>query len=342
MLQLRVAADNTFPWVARLTLPKKSGVAMAQYRFERLEGDYARLWAAMHVVKQADADKQARAIVAHKARYQAVEKTTGVPWFVVGCLHMRESGGRFDRWLHNGDPMRDRAGNPARTVQVPAGRPPDPNVTWEQGAFDALIVCEHFGEITTWSPARVAYAAERFNGFGYRAPARNIPSPYLWGGTSVQKPGKFVRDGKYDPRTVDPQIGVMAVLKALMALDPEAAFATSPIPPSGEVEAAPDDAPVPLPPDPPPAPLSPRADDTETQAPSLKGSRTIWGGLTSFVTTIGSAFVGFADKLHDPYILAGFLGLLGAGSIGLYLVVTGRLNVQKLVAHLSDDDTEAA
>ena len=32
---------------------------------------------------------------------------------------------------------------------------------------------------------------ETFNGFGYRAPTRNIPSPYLVGGTSVQKRGKF-------------------------------------------------------------------------------------------------------------------------------------------------------
>jgi lysozyme family protein len=53
---------------------------MAQYRFERLEGEYTRLFEGMRVVRQADADKQARAIVAHKGRYQAVEKSTGVPW----------------------------------------------------------------------------------------------------------------------------------------------------------------------------------------------------------------------------------------------------------------------
>lgn len=317
---------------------------MAQYRFERLAGEYARLWAAMHVTQQAGADRQAGAIVAHKARYQAVEKTTGVPWFVVGCLHMRESGGRFDRWLHNGDRMHDRAGNPARTVQVPANRPPDPNVTWEQGAFDALIVCQHMGEIQSWCAERVAYAAEQYNGFGYRAPARNIPSPYLWGGTSVQQPGKFIADGKYDPRVMDPQIGVMAVLKAVMALDLDAVFplGENPYLSDGLKRQLEDDAPVPLPPDPPPAPLSPRADDTESARPPLSRSRTIWGGLTSFVTTIGSAFVAFADKLHDPYILTGFLGLLGAGGFGLYLVVTGRINVQKLVAHLEVDDTGGA
>lgn len=310
---------------------------MAQYRFERLEADYARLWGAMRVTKQGDADKQARAIVKNKARYQAVETSTGVPWHVVGCLHMRESGGRFDRWLHNGDPMRDRGGQPARTVHVPAHRPPDPNVSWEQGAYDALIVCEHFGEISSWSPARVAYAAEQFNGFGYRAPTRNIPSPYLWGGTSVQKRGKFTADGHYDANAMDPQIGVMAVLKALMALDPEATFSA---PAEAPAEApADDDSPVPLPPDPPPPQISPRAEDTETHVPPLTSSRTIWGGLLGYVGTIGSAFSAFAEKLHDPFVLAGFLGLVGAGTVALYLVVSGRLNVQKLVAHLSEDDT---
>jgi hypothetical protein len=41
-------------------------------------------------------------------------------------------------------------------------------------------------------------------------------------------------------------------------------------------------------------------------------------------------------------VLAGFLGLCAVAGAGLYLVVTGRLNVQQLVAHLSEDDTEAA
>jgi lysozyme family protein len=54
---------------------------------------------------------------------------------------------------------------------------------------------------------------ETFNGFGYRAPTRNIPSPYLVGGTSVQKRGKFTADSHYDPSVIDPQIGGLAILK---------------------------------------------------------------------------------------------------------------------------------
>lgn len=301
---------------------------MAQYRFERLQGEYARLWAAMRVVKTSAAIAQAKAIIAAKARYQAVEAATGVPWFVVGCLHMRESGGNFATWLHNGDPMR-RQGDPVRTVHVPAGRPPDPGVSWEEGARDALVTCEHLDEVPSWCPERVAYAAESYNGFGYRSPARNIPSPYLWGGTSVQKRGKFVRDGLYDPNEMDPQLGVMAVLKMLLQIDPEAAFAEPPAPEEPPIE-------------PPPAPqASPKAQDTETRVKPLAGSRTILGGIASFATTAMSSLAALFQKLHDPYTLAAFLALLAFAALALWLVVSGRINAQKVIAHLAEDDTHA-
>lgn len=305
---------------------------MAQYRFERLQPEYARLWAAMTVTRLDAAIAEARQVIAHKDRYKAVERLTGVPWFVAGCLNLRESGGRFDAWAHNGDPMRDRAGQPVRTVNVTANRPPDPDVSWEEGCHDAYIVCEHFGEIDRWSPEPVAYAGERFNGFAYRNPRIGIPSPYLWGGTSVQKRGKFIRDHVYDATVMDPQLGVMAVLKALMQLDPEAVFPEAPPAP------APDDEPeTPAA----PAPRSPRADDTETEVKPLRKSRTIWGGLIGYAATAISTVEGFFDKLDNPYHLAAFLALLGAGGVATWLVISGRINVQKLVAHLSEDDTDA-
>jgi lysozyme family protein len=69
----------------------------------------------------------------------------------------------------------------------------------------------------------VAWLLEKFNGFGYRE-YHHIPSPYLWGGTVVQKPGKYVRDKHYDPTVMDEQIGGMALLAALMQLDPSVKF----------------------------------------------------------------------------------------------------------------------
>src|SRR5690606_16196554 len=98
----------------------------------------------------------------------------------------------------------------------PKNRPPNPHVSFEQGAYDALVTVKGFDKIKDWSIARIAYINESYNGFGYRHPSRNIPSPYLWAGTNRQKRGKFVADGVYDPKAWDNQIGVMAVLKAIL------------------------------------------------------------------------------------------------------------------------------
>lgn len=304
---------------------------MAQYSFEALKDEYLDLWDRMKVLKVNEANSQARRIItpAAKSIYKAVEVTTGVPWFVIGCLHMRESNGRFDTWLHNGDPMR-RNGVPVRTVNVPAHRPPDPNVSWETGAYDALVVCEHLDLIKDWGPEHVAYAAEKFNGFGYRHPSRNIPSPYLWGGTSVQKRGKFVRDGFYDPNVMDSQLGAMAVLKQIMELDPDARFeVTRPRP--RIVKPEPKEA---------PPPLSPRADDGQSQVQPSKKS--FWGAIMSWLGGNGGILAAVFDKLDNPYTLAALVIVVLATSIGLYLVLSGRLDTTKIMKHLSRDDTQDA
>lgn len=300
---------------------------MAQYAFSSLRDEYRALWARMTVVKTAEANAQASKIIASKARYKKVDAETGVPWFVIGCLHMRESNGSFKTWLHNGDPMK-RNGLPARTVNVPKGRPPDPNVSWEEGAYDALVTVEHLDEITDWGPEHVAYAAEKFNGFGYRSPSRNIPSPYLWGGTSVQKKGKFVRDGVYDKNTMDPQIGAMAVLKQIMALDPEASFVTKAKP---ESQVAP-------PPVEPAPPLSPRADDAESEVKPLGKSKTVWGGVAQWLAGVIATVGGMFQYIATPWGFAVTVLIIGSLSIGLYLVIKGRIDVNKIVKHLSQDE----
>lgn len=302
---------------------------MVQYTLTRLRAEYLELWTKMRVLKINEANSQARQIVGAKARYKIVEARTGVPWFVVGCLHMRESNGSFYTWLHNGDPMK-RGGVPVRTVHVPAGRPPNPDVSWEEGAYDALIVIEHFDTITNWGPEHVAYAAEKFNGWGYRNPSRNIPSPYLWGGTSVQQRGKFVRDGVYDANVMDPQLGAMAVLRQVMSLDVEAKFTRARV-----------EAPPPEPPPPPPSapvPPSPSAVDTESQAPPLTTDKSIWGTLVSALSGIGAAITGMFQYLTTPWGFAAFVLIVLVIAVGTYLVISGRFDTQGIIRHLSQDD----
>lgn len=302
---------------------------MTQYAFSTLRSEYITLWQKMHVVKVPEARAQARKVCSSpsKERYKVVERTTGVPWFVVGCLHMRESNANFNTWLHNGDPMRED-GRAVQTVHVPKGRPPDPNVDWETGAYDALVTIEHLDEIKDWGPEHVAYAAEKFNGFGYRHPSRNIPSPYLWGGTDIQKRGKFTKDNHYDPNEMDTQIGAMAVLREIMNIDASARF----------VETRPEAAPAPAPVPTGPPPISPRADDTEAEVKPLTKSKTVWGGILSGLGGMAGTLAGAFQYIATPWGFAALVFIVTVIALGIYLVVKGRLDVQKVVKHLSQDD----
>jgi lysozyme family protein len=60
---------------------------------------------------------------------------------------------------------------------------------------------------------------------GYRL--RGIPSPYSFGGTTVQKPGKFIRDHAFSSTTMDPQLGTLAIVEKLFELDPSLKFGDS-------------------------------------------------------------------------------------------------------------------
>jgi lysozyme family protein len=198
--------------------------------FAALRPEYEDLWATVNkasgLTRIHETTKEANAIMAPaaKARFQEVEKRTGVPWFVTGIVITREAGSppNFHAWLHNGDPMFDHNGHSRRTVNVPAHRPPDPAVSWEDGCVDAYAI-EGLLQKKDWSPPFVAWLLEKFNGWGYRL-YHHIPSPYVWGATVIQKPGKYTADRVYDPHVMDPQIGGMALLAALMQIDPEIKF----------------------------------------------------------------------------------------------------------------------
>src|SRR3954452_25327944 len=101
-----------------------------------LRTEYERLFATCKVrAERAQAvDTIVDRLVAARTRYAGLETVLGTPWYVVAVIHSLESGQRFDRHLHNGDPLT------ARTTHVPAGRPArgNPPFTWEASATDAL------------------------------------------------------------------------------------------------------------------------------------------------------------------------------------------------------------
>jgi lysozyme family protein len=151
-----------------------------------------------------------------QSRYQSVGHAADVPPALVAALHWRESGGDFTTYLHNGDPMKDAAGNPIPTVHVPRGILFN---AWTTAATDAINrepAARAGSGIENWTASLPAMCifAEYFNGEGYRE--RGVPDPYVLAGTSGYDRGKFTADGEYDPTAVDDQIGVLALLRAIV------------------------------------------------------------------------------------------------------------------------------
>ena len=61
-----------------------------------------------------------------------------------------------------------------------------------------------------WRLDKILYHSERYNGWGYHF--RGLPSPYIWGGRTIQRRGKFIADGKFSITTWDRQPGVASLI----------------------------------------------------------------------------------------------------------------------------------
>lgn len=189
------------------------------YSFAQTQADYARRWEAMQIptAKVTAIDKAARKVLAGKARYEIAASASGVPWWLIGAWHHRESGCDFAGVLHNGEEI---LGTGRKTRLVPKGR--GPFETWEDAARDALAIKGYHPGKFAWTVERVGYESERFNGFGYRM--HGVPSAYLWSFSDQYARGKYVADGKWSAAAIDKQIGVMPLLRRMMALDPSITF----------------------------------------------------------------------------------------------------------------------
>lgn len=150
-----------------------------------------------------------------KARYQAVEKETGVPWFFIAVVHEREASQNWNTQLGQGDPL--------NRVSVHEPRGEGPFKTWERGAIVALNDPPHAACNKDWSAGGFLAMTEQLNGLGYFD--RGIPSPYNWAGTNQYHSGKFTSDGHFNSHVVDIQDGCAGMLLAMMKLDPSIKFA---------------------------------------------------------------------------------------------------------------------
>jgi lysozyme family protein len=127
-----------------------------------------------------------------------------VPWYFT--IHNRSDMNH--QALHNGDPLS------ARTVQVPAGRPPkgQPPFTWEESAADALAL-KRLDAQTDWTLAGTLYQLECYNGWGYRRHHPHVLSPYLWSFSGHYTCGKYVADGRWSEAATSRQCGAAVLLR---------------------------------------------------------------------------------------------------------------------------------
>ncbi len=190
--------------------------AGASMRYSFMWPRYAAWWNKMVIKtgRQHEMTALAAFAIAHKEIYVAVHFATGVPWWLVAVLHRRESDANFYTYLGNGDPLS------RRTTHVPKGRGPFP--TFQAGAIDALHL-DGLDRVHDWRLEKALYYCELFNGFGYAN--RGLPSPYNWGGTNIQRPGKYVADGVWSSSAWDGQPGCAPILAEIARLDASVKYA---------------------------------------------------------------------------------------------------------------------
>jgi len=186
------------------------------WTFEATERGYANLWKSATLKGGRDAtqaDIFSDKIIAAEAEYRAVQASTGVPWYFIGALHMRESGCNFAGVLHNGEKI-------IGTGRVTTLEPPNrgPFTDWPSAAVDALKL-KNMHRVQAWPVARMLYQAEVFNGLGYVG--KGVNSSYVWAGTNHEQLGKYVADHVWDPSHDDTQLGVAAVLIRLAQKRPD-------------------------------------------------------------------------------------------------------------------------
>ena len=187
-------------------------------RYSAIWPRYAKYWDGMKINPSREAEFKADAEYAinHKLLYQEAEKACGLPWAMIAVIHRREGNANFGTYLGNGQSLE------MVTTIEPRGRGPFPGPNgFINGCVDAVKV-EGWGSVIDWRLEKVLYYMLLFNGVG--SEAWGAPSSYIWGGTNIQVPGKWVRDGVWDSHFIDPQPGSAPLLATIMQLDPSVTF----------------------------------------------------------------------------------------------------------------------
>lgn len=185
-----------------------------QHPFIALQPGYQTELAAMRVLRPTQVEEAVQFLLPKMDLYVKEQNETKVPAVLLAALDYREDNANPARAIGQGDPW-NRV-----SVHVPRGHGP-----WTS-KFDAdvhYIRYDHLDDNSApWSWPYACWKGEAWNGFGPRA--HGIHTGYLWAGTSVYTRGKYVADGQWDPTVIDQQLGIIPVMKRLIALRPALAF----------------------------------------------------------------------------------------------------------------------
>lgn len=138
-------------------------------------------------------------ILEGKESYDKVASETGVPAFLIGAIHGRESTFNFARTIRDG-----------KNAVLPEA--------WIDDAITVVreeLASIYPNKISSWGPAECLYFLLRYNGVGYRlnGPPRPMRSPYVFSMSDHYKVGKYTSDGNFDPDHVDVQVGCGTALR---------------------------------------------------------------------------------------------------------------------------------
>ena len=192
-----------------------------QHPFVALKPEYTSLLAAMVVRPECKklVDEVAVKLVGYKTRYEPVSAQDGVPVIFIAASFEREASSNFTKNAGQGWPLS------SRSQWIPHN---GPFRDWQSSAIAAYHL-NHLDAVgaDNWSWELMCFYGEIFNGLGYRD-YHHMHSPYLWGGTNIQTTGKYTADDKFDPTVMDPQLGIVPVMRKMVEIDPTLALSSAP------------------------------------------------------------------------------------------------------------------
>ena len=169
------------------------------------------LWSScrINMDDEAVANSCVNRIISSKSKYDLVGAKLNIPFYIIGCLHYRESSFSFGAHLANGDPLFNSDGRPIPTTHVPKGL--GPFTSWVDGAVAALTLRWPNYQSMHWDIVNALENLCSYNGWGSLM-YHNVNVPYVWSGTNKYSKGKYSSDGQWDADLVDAQMGCGALL----------------------------------------------------------------------------------------------------------------------------------